>query len=153
NRCKGTRMITARVSWTHQLQKFVPSGSLNKGQNYFRAGAVQIKSGSADRVEASVRGGGRQSVVLYLDLTHETLVASCTCSYYDDLNICKHIWATVLAADSKEHLKKLAEMSQPSIETELEHDEAAEDEYLRGSRGYSGDNRQPARPAAKAPQV
>ena len=91
-------MIAARMSWIHDLDQLVPSGSLNKGRNYFRSGGVQIDKGSADRVEATVWGGGRYSVVLYLDTEEETVVASCTCPHYDDINICKHIWAALLAA-------------------------------------------------------
>jgi superfamily II DNA or RNA helicase len=110
------------MSWTHALEQFVPTGSLSKGRNYFRSRAVEIGNASEDRVEATVKGGGWYSVVLYLNVGKETVVASCTCPHYEDINLCKHIWATVLAAESEGYLRRIAEMSNPSIETEIEYE-------------------------------
>jgi len=115
-------MITAPMSWIHALEQFVPTGSLSKGRNYFRSGAVQIEKASEDRLEATVKGGGWYSVVLYLDMGEETVVASCTCPHYEDINLCKHIWATVLAAESKGYLRQIAKIGNPSIETEIEYE-------------------------------
>src|SRR6266571_3946515 len=61
-------MISTPMSWIRRLEQFVPSGSLTKGRNYFRSGAVEIHEASADRVEATVKGGGRYWVVLDLDV-------------------------------------------------------------------------------------
>jgi hypothetical protein len=36
--------------------------------------------------------------------------------------ICKHIWAALLAAEAKGHLKQMADMDQPFIETEIEYE-------------------------------
>jgi len=118
-------MLTA-MSWTHELEQFVPTGSLKKGRSYFQSRAVLIREASASRVEAIIKRGGAYSVVIE---THEdeTIVVSCTCSYYDDSNICKHIWATLLEAESKGHLKQVAKMAQPFIETELEHTGVSDD--------------------------
>ena len=74
---------------------------------------MQIDAALPDRVEATVKGGGRYFIVLDVDMEEETIVASCTCPHYDDAHLCKHIWAAVLAAESKGHLKQIAEMSQP----------------------------------------
>src|SRR5437667_8442940 len=51
-------MISTPMPWIRQLEQFVPPGSLTKGRNYFRSGAVEIHEASADRVEATVKGGG-----------------------------------------------------------------------------------------------
>src|SRR2546426_8518763 len=120
NSAKGIGMISASMSWTRKLEQFVPTGSLTKGRNHFRSGAVQIDDASEDRVEATVRGGGCYSVVLDLDIDEESLVASCTCPHYDGGNLCKHIWATVQAAESNGHLGKIAEVEDPSLLTEIE---------------------------------
>lgn len=117
-------MIAARMLWIHELEQFIPSGSLSKGRYYFRSGAVQIGAVSADRVEAMVRGGGLYSVEVYLDV--ETVVASCTCPHYDGGHLCKHIWAAILAAESKGHLRRIGEISDVFIETESEHEGADE---------------------------
>ena len=151
-------MITTRMSWIHELEEFIPSGSLNKGRNYFRLGAVQIKTGSADRIEAYVQGGGRYAVAVYLD--DETVVVRCTCAHYGDDNVCKHIWAAILAADSQGYLKDLAAIDQPFIETEFEHDsdgefnlfgESDEEDEEESARPYRHEYRLQA-PTPKAPQ-
>ena len=87
-------MITDRMSWVDELEKIVPSGSLSKGRRYFESGSVEIRKGSAERVEARVRGGGLYSVNIYLE--DDAVVASCTCPHYGDVNLCKHIFAAVL---------------------------------------------------------
>jgi superfamily II DNA or RNA helicase len=123
------------MSWTHDLEEYVPSGSLNKGRTYFRTGAVTIQSGSPDRVSAIVKGGGTYTVVVYTDMAENAVVGSCTCPFYDDGNICKHIWAVVLSAESKGHLKQIAGMVNPYIETECEHDEEVVDEFDEDDEG------------------
>jgi superfamily II DNA or RNA helicase len=137
------------MSWIRDLEQFVPSGSVNKGRNYFRSGAVRIGKASADRVEATVSGGGRYSVVLYLEMEDEIVVASCTCPHYEDMNLCKHIWATVLASESNGHLKQIEEMAEPSIETEIEHDDSADDVAATDSEDWldeDGEDREFYRP-------
>jgi superfamily II DNA or RNA helicase len=121
-------MISADMSWTHELEEFVPSGSLKKGRDYFQSRSVVIQQVSANRVEAIVRAGGQYSVVIETHDEEETVVASCTCKFYDDIKICKHIWATLLEAESKGHLKHVAKMTEPFIETELEYAGISEDD-------------------------
>ena len=114
-------MISTAMSWIRQLEQFVPSGSLTKGRNYFRSGAVEIHEASADRVEATVKGGGRYWVALDLDVDLQAVVASCTCPHYDDGNLCKHIWASLEAAEAEGHLGRMAEMDHATILTEIEY--------------------------------
>ncbi len=73
-----------------------------RGAHYFRQGRVRIVRGSASRVTASVRG----SSVYHVELVRggPELIASCTCPYFD-VDLCKHIWATVLAADARQFLR------------------------------------------------
>ena len=76
--------------------------SRKRGQNYFREGRVRILQGSADTVEAEVRGSfNRYSVDLEWD--GESLSTWCDCPAFD-MGPCKHIWATVLAADQKGYM-------------------------------------------------
>ena len=91
-------MIAGPMSWTHELEKYIPSESLNKGRHYFRSGAVKIVKGSATSVVARVKGGFVYDVEIRLAAEEDTVVVSCTCPHYEDLNICKHIWATLLKA-------------------------------------------------------
>src|SRR5438477_2510566 len=129
-------MIAARMSWSRKLEEDVPSASLKKGRNYFLSGAVRIDSAKTDRVEATVSGGGRYSVVLELCDEDETLVASCRCPYYGSLNICKHIWAAILAAESEGHLGQVAEFEHASLEHESAFSVNDEEDEEYGSRTF-----------------
>jgi superfamily II DNA or RNA helicase len=73
-----------------------------RGREYFEHGAVRLVGGSAREVRARVRGGGVYDVSLRR--TGAVLEAMCSCpSYERDLAACKHVWATVLAADAGGH--------------------------------------------------
>ena len=50
-------------------------------------------------MRALVRGESEYEVVLDWEFSREQLAVCCTCPYYDEHAICKHIWATILAAD------------------------------------------------------
>ena len=77
----------------------------DRGFAYFRAGAVKILENSESYVLAEVRG----TLVYFvqLTLTSNSLEVACTCPYFLDGEDCKHIWATMLAADSKNYLSEV----------------------------------------------
>jgi len=131
-------MISMPMSWIRQLEQFVPPRSLTKGRNYFRSGAVEISKASADRVEATVNGGGRYWVVLDLNVDLQAVVASCTCPHYDDGNLCKHIWASLEAAQAGGHLSQMAEMDHAMILTETEYSE--DDDEFGPLEGFDEDD-------------
>src|SRR5439155_665118 len=62
-------------------------------------------------------------VVLDLDVDLQAVVASCTCPHYDDGNLCKHIWASLEAAEAEGQLSQIAEMDHATILTEIEYSE------------------------------
>ncbi len=76
------------------------SASLRKrGEEYYRYGRVRILRSSENQVQASVKG----SFYYRVDLEFRggsTLFVSCDCSYFDDHGACKHVWATIVAADN-----------------------------------------------------
>src|SRR5213594_3871972 len=121
--CEGFAMIAAPMSWTHELEKYIPSGSLNNGRHYFRSGAVEIVKGSATNVVARVKAGGAYDVKIRLASEEDTVVVRCTCPHYEGL----HIWATLLKAESAGYLTKIPEISEPHIETELEREPEDDD--------------------------
>jgi superfamily II DNA or RNA helicase len=86
------------MSLTSQLSGDFDGAVRQRGGDYFHSGRVQIESGSAMRVVATVRGSSRYSVKL--EREGPQIVASCTCPYFD-VDACKHIWAVVLAAASR----------------------------------------------------
>ena len=78
----------------------VPERTRTKGNRYFLGGAVRAIEGSAWHVSATVRGS--QSYEVLLSREGDEVLASCECPYFNDrIQICKHIWAVVLAADAE----------------------------------------------------
>jgi uncharacterized Zn finger protein len=74
----------------------------DRGHAYYRSNLVQILKHSDTHVEASVTGGSKYRVQLTLRTT--SLDIACTCPYFAKGEECKHVWATMLAADSHQYL-------------------------------------------------
>lgn len=77
-----------------------------RGRKYYRAGAVELVEGSPSEVRALVSGTREYAVRLVL--SQSELVVSCTCPYFEDSRVCKHIWATLLGAEDRGHLTDYA---------------------------------------------
>jgi superfamily II DNA or RNA helicase len=71
----------------------------DRGVAYFRSGAVTILEHSDFYLLAQVKGKLDYFVQLLLSLN--SLDVACTCPYFADGEDCKHIWATMLAADRR----------------------------------------------------
>jgi superfamily II DNA or RNA helicase len=86
------------------LARFVHSRVRKRGLRYFRSGQVAVHASSPDEVEATVTGSERYRVQLTRDA--KDVVAWCSCPYFaDHREVCKHVWATVLAADTYRGLR------------------------------------------------
>jgi superfamily II DNA or RNA helicase len=82
----------------------VDSRTRSRGQAYFSAGAVRKLSGDEWSVEAKVQGSRLYEVDIFR--LENSFESSCSCPYYDgSSDICKHIWATFLAAEKTGYLK------------------------------------------------
>ncbi len=77
----------------------------DRGLAYFRGGAVKILEHFDSYVLAQVEGTLDYFVELSLGLN--SLDVACTCPYFADGEDCKHIWATMLAADSRNYLPEI----------------------------------------------
>jgi SNF2 domain-containing protein/helicase-like protein/SWIM zinc finger len=77
----------------------------DRGFAYFRGGAVKILEHSEFHVLAQVEG--TFDYFVELSLTLNSLDVACTCPYFANGEDCKHIWATMLAADSKNYLSEV----------------------------------------------
>ncbi len=98
---------------------------LNRGADYFRRGCVNIDSASASRIVAIVRGSSRYRVELKRE--GRKIQASCTCPYFD-VDLCKHIWAVMLAAEKQQLLQgKDLELLHRGVEEDDLLDEVDED--------------------------
>jgi superfamily II DNA or RNA helicase len=90
------------MSLRAQFTSYFDSGIQQRGANYFRTGRVHIDSASASRVVATVKGSERYRVELKCE--GRKIDATCTCPYYD-IDLCKHIWAVILAAEEQQLLQ------------------------------------------------
>ncbi len=80
------------------LRADVSTTSRQRGDAYFRAGRVFKIESSAAGFRAIVKGSAAYTVTLALE--QNQLEVSCTCPYFSgSFDACKHIWATILAAD------------------------------------------------------
>jgi superfamily II DNA or RNA helicase len=87
-----------------------------RGQEYFEESRVRLLVSPPDRVVALVSGSRRYSVVL--SARGRTLKSSCDCPYFSGEGECKHVWATILAADESGLLQALPRAGPIEVETE-----------------------------------
>ena len=108
------------MKWIRRIQTDVEIPDRNKGQKCFDSGAVKLKSGGPGKVTASVNGKGEHPVEIKVD--GDAVVAYCDCDRFMDGKFCQHIWATLVAAESKGDLRRIASMWDPYLEHGLDHD-------------------------------
>ena len=95
------------------------SGIRQRGQDYYVQRRVRIQRGSDLVVTASVRGS--QSYYVDLDWRGDRLSVSCDCPYFMDNEVpCKHLWATILAAQAQGLLAEAAAAANPMMECDLD---------------------------------
>jgi SNF2-related domain/Helicase conserved C-terminal domain len=91
---------------TLRLAPEFTSSSRQKGLTYYQQGRVRLQECLPNKVEALVVGSGTYHVSL--TWTDPSLLVECDCPYFFDVGPCKHLWATVLAAQGKGHLGDVA---------------------------------------------
>ncbi len=108
------------------LTSTFPEKIRQRGAMYFVSDAVHIKKKSRDEILAYVDGSHEYVTGLTMDGARLTL--SCDCPYFLTNGPCKHLWATILAAD---RMGALAAM--PTFNTiRLNQDEGSEDDDDQG---------------------
>lgn len=86
---------------TNKFSSRFTGGVRSRGQSYFRNGQVKIVEGTKETVNAVVAGSEKYDVLLTIQ--ERDLCVACTCPYFDNYP-CKHIWATMAAAERKGYL-------------------------------------------------
>jgi SNF2 domain-containing protein/helicase-like protein/SNF2 helicase associated protein len=86
---------------TNKFSSRFTGGVRSRGQSYFRQGLVQIVEGTKQTVNAVVAGSEEYDVLLAI--RGRDLCVACSCPYFDN-DVCKHIWATMAAAERKGYL-------------------------------------------------
>ena len=97
---------------TKQIADEVGRLSQERGHQYYIRGAVKQIDGDGTSVNAVVQGTMRYKVeIMSID---DFLDYSCSCPYYErDLEPCKHIWATCLAAEERGYLRNTGDNREP----------------------------------------
>ncbi|HEY1900612.1 MAG TPA: DEAD/DEAH box helicase [Steroidobacteraceae bacterium] len=130
------------MSLTAQFAHDFDSAIQHRGADYFRRGRAIIDSASAARVVATVKGSRHYRVEL--EREGRKIRASCTCPYFD-IDLCKHIWAVILAAEKRQLLQgKGLELVHPGIDDDdpdNEFDADDDDDYEE----YDGDREEESR--------
>src|SRR5882724_10132123 len=115
------------------LAGFFSKSIRERGRSYFQSRAVTIPYGSDREVGAIVEGSSSYDVIISCE--GDNLVVDCTCPFMNSsYNPCKHIWATILAAEKEGHLKQVKAKGYLSLVTarfalqEEDLDDDAEDE-------------------------
>lgn len=92
------------MALTTHLFRYVDNKVRARGSSYFRDGAVDIIHGNKEEFQALVFGTDTYEVEIFRleDAVHVT----CTCPFFEGERVCcKHIWASLLAAESKGYLR------------------------------------------------
>lgn len=78
----------------------ISNQSRSRGHSYFLSGAVRSLTVENGIIQATVRGS--ESYTVWIEPDGSLLRAACTCPYFiDRFEICKHIWAVILAAETQ----------------------------------------------------
>ena len=127
------------------------TSSQDRGDKYFRQKRVQIRKGSSAELTARVRGS--QPYQVMLKWSGSKLAVFCDCPYFSDQGqICKHLWATILAADEQGYLSDATAAGKIRLDTDTLSDQIAnEDNEIPPDRITIAQPRQvapPIKPAA-----
>src|SRR3954451_24062792 len=85
------------------LAHFVDWRVRERGRQYFQTGKGQIVSAGPEEVEAGVSGDEEYRVSLRRE--EANVWVFCSCAFFEGGEPCKHVWATVLAADERKALR------------------------------------------------
>ena len=88
------------VGFAQKIAREFHDAVRSRGQSYFVKNRVAITASSPGEVVARVKGTAKYRV--RLRLRGDRLVATCSCPYFSPFgDPCKHLWATILAADAR----------------------------------------------------
>jgi superfamily II DNA or RNA helicase len=125
----------------------------HRGQEYYWRDRVRIEGASGTELNARVRGS--QTYDVGLNFRDGILSVWCDCPYFVDHGVpCKHLWATILAADAQGGLSVAASAPQLVLrdEFELPDDEADLNTLQAGWRDSADRSRVPVAARQQAPK-
>src|SRR5215813_10263182 len=107
------------MSLITELSSDFSSAVRSRGSDYFQEGRVKIKTGSDWEIYAKVRGSRTYNVDLSIE--EDELVVHCDCPDFET-EPCKHLWATLLAANEKGYLRGDGNLGPLEIVPEFDDD-------------------------------
>jgi len=134
------------VALTQYCSKSFDSATRSRGAAYYYGRCVEITARRRFGVSALVSGGSPSPYEVDLDWTRAeegAVDAYCSCPRYADGSLCKHVWATILAADAQGLAPRLATRTNLVVMHEGELEEDAGD--------WRGASREQATPNYLAP--
>jgi len=115
---------------TKNVSNLFEGGVRTRGANYFRRGNVEVLSLDPDgSVVAEVEGEDLYTIVLSLDTKKSPprIKAFCDCPFVDSQRgMCKHIWATLLAVETKPPYSSLPRNTKVELDPTLSDVSAGE---------------------------
>ncbi len=112
------------MSLTAQLVHDVEPDVQYQGRQYYIRGVVRIREGTSDHVDATVHG--TQPYEVGLVRLRDTVLGWCSCPYCQNhWRPCKHIFATLLAADARGYLRGPTNTAPQSLEVSDDADPAS----------------------------
>jgi len=148
------------VALTRSCSSSFDSATRTRGAAYYYGRCVEITNRRRTGVTALVTGSGPEPYEVDLDWTRAVdgaVDAYCTCPRYAEGTLCKHVWATILAADAAGLAPHI--IGGPNLVVYHER-ETEEDAPRQGRRppvlpspGYPGRPPAPSQPIAKPARV
>ncbi len=91
------------MSLASTLAPFIHTKIRKRGVHYFHGGRVRLIACTAEQAQAVVSGSSPYQVDLIRE--DKSLRSSCSCPFSERGEICKHVWAAILAVDAKGGLR------------------------------------------------
>lgn len=116
-----------------QVKQFFSEKIRERGEAYFHEGDVQFSDDcSDDAIHATVFGSDDYDVRIQLHKKGNAtgLRVGCTCPYFQTNDLCKHLWAVLLATDAQGRLSSAHGVTLNFIEEESSGDPGDDDDDL-----------------------
>ncbi len=124
-------MLFGAMKLIEVLAGLVPKRIIARGESYYFARKVKLADPAPGLIQAIVSGSVDYAVEVFLGV-EKTVNFECSCPYFlDRMEICKHIWATLLAADAARQLPDWPHRNPPDLipmDGDDDFDEHSEDE-------------------------
>src|SRR5262249_12388868 len=108
------------MALTTNLARDIQGEIRRRGADYYARGAVRLIDGDEWLGEATVQGRSRYPGGL-TRANKRTVTGWCSCPYFqENLEPCKHIWATLLAAQAQDYLRGIGQGDPQALEADME---------------------------------